>query len=74
MDGAVGGHDAAVAADLLAETLLDRVEVDPQPEHLAVAVAPPDHLEEAVDLAGQVAGAQLARSRDPGARSAGEVA
>ena len=71
MDHPLGGHHPGVAVEGGAQGLLDGVEVDAQAEDLAVAVAAPDHLEQAVDPAGEVTGPELggdAAEREVGGR------
>ncbi len=59
VDGSIGGDHTRVLPDVGAQLGLEGVEVEAQAEDLAVAVASADDLEQAVDLTGQVAGAQL---------------
>ena len=53
------GDDAGAAVDLGLEVALEAVEVEAEAEDLAAAAEPADDLEQPVDLAGEVAGAQL---------------
>ena len=73
VDGAVGGDRPGTSVDLLVETALEAVEVEAEPEDLAVAAEAADDLEQSVGRAGEVAGAQLVVVR-PWTRSAGASA
>ena len=59
MDGPVGRDHAGAPVDLGPEVALEAVEVEAEAEDLAAPVEPADDLEHPVDLAGEVAGAQL---------------
>ena len=58
--------DHAPHLEVVADEPLEVVEVQPQPEELGVPPAAPDQLHEAVDLAGEVAGAELGQLRAAG--------
>ena len=66
VDGAARRDHPGVPVDVGAQALLDGVEVDAQAEDLAPPVASSHHGEEAVALAGEVAGAQLGRHAGEG--------
>ena len=59
MDRTVGGDHAGAPVHLGLEVALEAVEVEAQAEDLAAPVEPADDLEQPVDLAGEVAGAEL---------------